>query len=133
MLQRLLWRFLFRGWLSWSTKSFGVKQQRPCSRRPQQLYLFTRLVAIPARWTSYSGKAVLLALFLLLSVLSLFAYQVRGAMDWKAPLKALESYSWEAPSPDLTTVELSRRMVAIHHSDTIRYLSLCFEPDLPSN
>ena len=39
---------------------------------------------------------VLSALFLGLSVFSLFAYQkVRGAMDWKAPLKSLESYSWE--------------------------------------
>jgi mannosyltransferase len=56
-------------------------------------------------FASYYGKAVLLALFLLLSVLSLFAYQkVRGAMDWKAPLKALESYSWEVRFQDPTTV-----------------------------
>ena len=56
-------------------------------------------------FTSYFGKAVLLALFLGLSVLSLFAYQkVRGAMDWKAPLKALESYSWEVRLQDPTTV-----------------------------
>jgi uncharacterized membrane protein len=56
-------------------------------------------------FASYFGKAVLLALFLLLSVLSLVAYQkVRGAMDWKAPLKALESYSWEVRFQDPTTV-----------------------------
>jgi len=58
----------------------------------------------------YSGTAVLVAtvlsaLFLGLSVLSLFAYQkVRGAMDWKAPLKSLESYSWEVRIQDLTPV-----------------------------
>jgi len=56
-------------------------------------------------FTSYSGKALLLAVFLLLSVLSLFAYQkVHGVMDWKAPLKALESYSWEVRFQDPTTV-----------------------------
>ena len=45
---------------------------------------------------NYSGTGALLVLFLGFSVLSLFAYQkVQGTMDWKAPLKALESYSWE--------------------------------------
>jgi 4-amino-4-deoxy-L-arabinose transferase-like glycosyltransferase len=49
--------------------------------------------------------AVLSALFLGLSVFSLFAYQkVRGAMDWKAPLKSLESYAWEVRIQDLTPV-----------------------------
>ena len=49
----------------------------------------------------------MLALFLVLSVLSLFAYQkVRGAMNWKAPLKSLESYSWEVRIQDLTPVYL---------------------------
>ena len=49
--------------------------------------------------------AVLSALFLGLSVFSLFAYQkIRGAMDWKAPLKSLESYSWEVRIQDLTPV-----------------------------
>jgi len=53
-------------------------------------------------FVSYSGGTVLLALFLGLSVLSLFAYQkVRGAMDWKAPLKSLESYLWEVRLHDL--------------------------------
>jgi len=47
-------------------------------------------------FSEYSGTGVLLVLFLALSVLSLFGYQkVRGSMDWKAPLKALESYAWE--------------------------------------
>ena len=46
---------------------------------------------------------VLSALFLGLSVFSLFAYQkVRGAIDWKAPLKSLESYSWEVRVQNLT-------------------------------
>jgi uncharacterized membrane protein len=53
------------------------------------------IATIAATFSSYSGSTALLALFLGLSVLSLFAYQkVRGAMDWKAPLKALQSYAW---------------------------------------
>jgi uncharacterized membrane protein len=56
-------------------------------------------------FTRYSGTAVLLVLFLGLSVLSLFAYQkVRGSMDWKAPLKVLESYSWEVRIQDAAPV-----------------------------
>ncbi len=55
--------------------------------------------------TAYSGTTVLLAFFLGLSVLSLFAYQkVRGAIDWKAPLNALESYSWEVRLQDPAAV-----------------------------
>src|SRR5665647_2784812 len=47
-------------------------------------------------FSSYSGTLLLLVLFLALSVLSLFGYQkIRGSMDWKAPLKALEGYAWE--------------------------------------
>jgi hypothetical protein len=43
---------------------------------------------------TYSGTAELL--FLALAVLSLFTYRkVRGAIDWKAPLKALKDYAWE--------------------------------------
>jgi mannosyltransferase len=63
-----------------------------------------------AGWVADSGTVVLLAavlsaLFCGLSVFSLFAYQkVRGAMDWKAPLKSLESYSWEVRIQDLTPV-----------------------------
>ena len=85
-------------------------------------------------FTSYFGKAVLLALFLLLSVLSLFAYQkVRGAMDWKAPLKALESYSWEVRFQDPTTVYfLVVWLLAIILIPFVISL-VCFEPDLPSN
>jgi len=53
----------------------------------------------------YSGTAVLLVLFLVLSVLSLFGYQkVRGKMDWKAPLKALERYSWEVHLQNISPV-----------------------------
>ena len=55
--------------------------------------------------TALLSAAVLSALFLGLSVFSLFAYQkVRGAMDRKAPLKSLESYSWEVRIQDLTPV-----------------------------
>jgi mannosyltransferase len=63
--------------------------------------------SIISTFVTYSGGTVLLALFLVLSVLSLFAYQkVRGAMDWKAPLKSLESYLWEIRLQDLTPVYL---------------------------
>jgi mannosyltransferase len=56
-------------------------------------------------FVTYSGTAVLLALFLGLSALSLFAYRkVRGAMDWKAPLKTLESYTWQVRLQDPTPV-----------------------------
>lgn len=56
-------------------------------------------------FSTYAGTAVLLVLFLGLSVLSLFGYQkVRGSMDWKAPLKALEDYSWEARIQDAAPV-----------------------------
>jgi mannosyltransferase len=56
-------------------------------------------------FSSYSGTPLLLALFAILSVLSLFVYQkVSGAIDWKEPLKALESYSWQVRIQDATTV-----------------------------
>jgi cellobiose-specific phosphotransferase system component IIB len=45
----------------------------------------------------YAGTEDLWILFLALSVLSLFTYRkVRGSIDWKAPLKALKGYAWEA-------------------------------------
>jgi mannosyltransferase len=54
------------------------------------------LATISHTFIVYSGTALLVALFLGLSVLSLFTYQkVRGSMDWKAPLKALQSYAWK--------------------------------------
>jgi len=44
----------------------------------------------------YAGMDVLLVLFIGLSLFSLFEHQkFRGAMDWKVPLKALQSYAWE--------------------------------------
>jgi mannosyltransferase len=56
-------------------------------------------------FSEYSGTPVLLVLFLGLSVLSLFAYQkVRGSMEWKAPLKALEGYAWEVRIQDAAPV-----------------------------
>ena len=59
------------------------------------------LTTIIDTFYTYSSTEVLLALFLGLSVLSLFAFQrVRGAMDWKAPLKVLESYVWEVSLQD---------------------------------
>jgi uncharacterized membrane protein len=55
------------------------------------------IAEITHTFITYSGGSwALLLLFTVLSVLSLFAYQkVRGSMDWKAPLKALEGYLWE--------------------------------------
>jgi uncharacterized membrane protein len=60
-------------------------------------FLATPTIAdLISTFSIYSGTAVLLVLFLGLSVLSLFGYQkVRGSMDWKAPPKALEGYAWE--------------------------------------
>ena len=56
-------------------------------------------------FSSYSGTLLLLVLFLALSVLSLFGYQkIRGSMDWKAPLKALEGYAWEVHIQDAAPV-----------------------------
>lgn len=47
-----------------------------------------------ATLTYVSG--LLCVVFLALSVLALFRYtKVTGSMDWKAPLKALESYAWD--------------------------------------
>ncbi|MGZ4925275.1 MAG: glycosyltransferase family 39 protein [Halobacteriota archaeon] len=44
----------------------------------------------------YAGMDVLFALFVGLSLFSLFTYQkYRGVMGWKAPLKALQSYAWD--------------------------------------
>ena len=64
------------------------------------IYAFIRYSGTALLWA-----AMLSALFLGLSVFSLFAHQkVRGAMDWKAPLKSLESYSWEVRIQDLTPV-----------------------------
>ena len=69
-----------------------------------QLYCGTG-VLVADSGTVWLSAAVLSALFLGLSVFSLFAYQkVRGAMDRKAPLKSLESYSWEVRIQDLTPV-----------------------------
>ena len=69
-----------------------------------QLYCGT-VVLVAESGTVWLLTAVLSALFLGLSVFSLFAYQkVRGAMDRKAPLKSLESYSWEVRIQDLTPV-----------------------------
>jgi uncharacterized membrane protein len=64
------------------------------------------IVTIIQTFGIYSDSSVLLsALFLALSALSLFAYKrVRGSMDWKAPLKAFESYSWEVHIQDATPV-----------------------------
>jgi mannosyltransferase len=55
--------------------------------------------------TAYSGTVWLLILFLGLSVLSVFTYRkVLGSMDWKAPLKALERYSWEVRATNVGQV-----------------------------
>lgn len=56
----------------------------------------------------YSGYGVTLAvaalavLFAMLSVLSIFAYEKPGgSINWKAPLKALKSYSWKVRIQDV--------------------------------
>ncbi len=56
-------------------------------------------------FVNYSGMGALMLLFLGFSALSLFTYRkVRGSMNWKAPLKALESYSWEVRIQDAAPV-----------------------------
>jgi mannosyltransferase len=83
-LQALLVAF-FAPWIS-----VWISQMRP--RGP----LAPPLGTVIHTFVIYSGTVFLLALFIGLSILSLFAYQkVRGVMDWKTPLKALESYAWE--------------------------------------
>jgi mannosyltransferase len=63
------------------------------------------LALIVHTFATYSGGTVMLALFLVLSVLSLFAYQkVRGTIEWKAPLKSLESYLWQVRIQDTAPV-----------------------------
>jgi uncharacterized membrane protein len=78
------------------------------SRREAQVSLVQppTIATIIDSFVSYAGgRLALLVLFLGLSVLSLFVYQkVHGAMDWKAPLKALESYSWEVRIQDAAPV-----------------------------
>jgi len=72
-----------------------VKQipQREAAISPVQ---FPTTQILIETFSNYSGTGALLLLFLGFSVLSLFAFQkVRGKMDRKAPLKALESYSWQ--------------------------------------
>jgi mannosyltransferase len=67
--------------------------------------LYSVLLHFGSTFISYSGTWVLSVLFLGLSVLSLFAYQkVRGAPDWKAPLKALQSYAWKIRRQDAAPV-----------------------------
>jgi len=47
-------------------------------------------------FATYSGTTALLVIFFALAIFALFTYRkLRGSMDWKAPLKALESCSWE--------------------------------------
>jgi uncharacterized membrane protein len=56
-------------------------------------------------FATYSGTTALLVIFFALAVLALFTYRkLRGSMDWKAPLKALESYSWELRISNTVTV-----------------------------
>ena len=56
---------------------------------------------------AYAGTTALLALFLVLSALSLFTYQkVNGAMEWKAPLKALTRYTWQVRLQSIAPVYL---------------------------
>jgi mannosyltransferase len=61
--------------------------------------------ALIQTFTTYAGTTLLLVIFFALAVLSFFTYRkIRGSMDWKAPLKAFESYSWELHISQTTTV-----------------------------
>lgn len=58
-------------------------------------------------FTVYAGTTTLLALFLALSVLSLFTYQkMQGTMNWKAPFNALTSYVWKIRLHNIAPVYL---------------------------
>ncbi len=58
-------------------------------------------------FTVYAGTATLLALFVALSVLSLFTYKkMQGTMDWKAPFNALTSYAWKIRLHNVASVYL---------------------------
>jgi uncharacterized membrane protein len=52
-------------------------------------------------FVAYAGTVLLLAIFAALSAFSLIKYKkTSGSMDWKAPLNALQSYSWEVSIQD---------------------------------
>ncbi len=56
-------------------------------------------------FTTYAGTTLLLALFLVLSALSLFTYRkMHGSMNWKAPFKALETYLWDVRIGNIAAV-----------------------------
>jgi uncharacterized membrane protein len=55
--------------------------------------------------TVYAGSSLLLLLFTVLAVFSLFTIrQTRGSTSWKAPLKALQSYSFDFRSDNVRNV-----------------------------
>ncbi|MGA7075219.1 MAG: glycosyltransferase family 39 protein, partial [Halobacteriota archaeon] len=79
------------------------------NQKSQNAWIFTIASTPPLQlistFYSYSGTAVLSVLFVGLSVLSLLAYQkARGSPDWKAPLKALQGYSWKLRRQDVAPV-----------------------------
>ena len=97
---------LFVPWMVVLVNQILRREAKAALLAPPTIYtIIGTFSSYSGEFTSYFSKAALLALFLGLSVLSLFAYRkVRGAMNWKAPLKALESYSWEVRLQDPTKV-----------------------------
>jgi 4-amino-4-deoxy-L-arabinose transferase-like glycosyltransferase len=63
--------------------------------------------ALITTFTAYAGSALLLLLFIGLGLLSLLRLRkTQVSPGWKEPLKALESYSWDVRTSDLTSVGL---------------------------
>lgn len=63
------------------------------------------LTTLTRTFTAYSGTELLLILFFGLCLLSLFTYRKKNAsVDWKAPLKALKSYSWAVRTSNVRSV-----------------------------
>lgn len=55
----------------------------------------------------YAGTALLLIIFVLLSVIALFRFtKGTGSFDWKGPLKTVEAYSWNVRFINVTSVLL---------------------------
>jgi mannosyltransferase len=69
---------------------------RRASTMPADFWVpFPTLNTLINTFVTYSATTWLLMLFLALSVLSLFSYRkTTGSFDWKAPLKAITTYSW---------------------------------------
>lgn len=89
---------LFVPWIGIFVSQISTVQRAPWIQMPT-------LTTLTQTFTLYSGTELLLILFFGLSLLSLFTYTKKNAsVDWKAPLKALKSYSLVARTPDVRSV-----------------------------